>query len=367
MPRSADERGNFISEWFGHRVYPAVVASQQTLADQSGQICPFLSSVKGAQQGCVKQAASRGVCTISSSSNGPRQDWVVCPYRAFDQGFFKTIVSRLYSEQEGRLAIFPAPNIGSASVQTEIRRLVDAGRTVLVYFDVKIGGEISLSPTSQSPEMAFDVTFVSIKKAKSSYALGRFAIVEIQTMDFHGSYKKAVQNLEHGLRLHRQQFPPVLQDNLHWLGEGIEGPNIANVFKRTFYQMMFKFSFGKNESCAGTALAIPAAVWDSWQRFLGGPDLIKSKDGTFRLRAPGQSLPTKKVPAWIYVFDIDAKDKGTPSRMRIERVIAASSEALAYYALQKAPSAASTHLMSQEGIYSTLRRRLLDYWPDLPI
>src|SRR6266496_474011 len=354
MARSVDERGNFISEWFGHRVHPAVISSKQSLAHQTGQICPFLSNVKGVQQKCVKQAASRGVCTISSSSNGPRQDWVVCPYRAFDQRFFKTIAARLYSETESRLDIFPAPSLASTTVQSEIRKQVDAGRTVLVYFDVKIGGEISISPTPKSPEMAFDVTFVALTKTGSSYALGRFAILEIQTMDFHGSYKKAVENLEHGLRLHREKFPGVLQHNLHWLGEGIEGPNIANVFKRTFYQMMFKFSFGKSESCAGTALAIPAAVWDSWQRFLGAPQLVKVRDGTFRLKAPGRTSRSMKVPAWIYVFDMDAKEKVTPSRMHIDRIIGASSEALAHYALEEAPSAASAHLMSPDGIYSTL-------------
>jgi hypothetical protein len=43
----------------------------------------------------------------------------------------------------------------------------------------------------------------------------------------------------------------ILPDNQRWLSEGVEGPNIANVFKRTFYQMMFTFQLGHHERCAG--------------------------------------------------------------------------------------------------------------------
>ena len=58
-------------------------------------------------------------------------------------------------------------------------------------------------------------------------------------------------------------------ENINWLSEKIEGPNIANVFKRTFYQMVLKFKLAGHETCAGTTLALPRAVWDSWQRHLG--------------------------------------------------------------------------------------------------
>ncbi len=366
MPRrQADVQGNFISEWFGHRIFPKVAKSKQSCADQQSEACPFLSSIKGGQQSCVKPLASRGVCTISSSSNGPRQDWVVCPYRAFDRRFFEMIASRLYSVVPGQsLLAFPAPSAERPEIRRVIETEIARGSRVLVYFDVKIGGEISLSATSRSPEMAFDVTFVSLEGQPGAYSLGKFAIVEIQTMDFHGSYRKAVQNLQHGLRLHRHRFPAVLQRNLHWTGEGVEGPNIANVFKRTFYQMMFKFSFGQSSACAGTALAIPAAVWDSWQRFLGGPELAAHRDGTYRLVGRADKSSTK-VPAWIYVFDLDSKSARTPSPMRIQRIIGTTADALAHYALDEAPAAASAHLMSPSGIYQTLARRLQDYWPEL--
>lgn len=48
-----------------------------------------------------------------------------------------------------------------------------------------------------------------------------------------------------------------LQNHHWWLSERVEGPNITNVFKRTFYQMMFKFQLGHHEQCAGCVLAVP--------------------------------------------------------------------------------------------------------------
>jgi hypothetical protein len=34
----ARDRGNFVSEWFGHRVYPAVAGAQASLSDQFAHI-----------------------------------------------------------------------------------------------------------------------------------------------------------------------------------------------------------------------------------------------------------------------------------------------------------------------------------------
>src|SRR5690606_16524798 len=105
-----DARGNFISEWFGHRMFPRVVSTAESLEEQRQQKCPFLSAAKGEFQECIKTEAAKGVCTISSRSNGPRQDWVACPYRAFDPQLMRRIVSRLYGfEQDRALHLFPAP------------------------------------------------------------------------------------------------------------------------------------------------------------------------------------------------------------------------------------------------------------------
>jgi hypothetical protein len=122
--------------------------------------------------------------------------------------------------------------------------------------------------------MSFDVTLVEVLKGEADgFELGRYGIMEVQTMDFHGSYKQAVDALNNALDLHKKSFPGALGENLEWAGRGVQSPNIANVFKRTFYQMLVKFQLSTGKAAAGTVLALPRAVWDSWQPFLGAPKL----------------------------------------------------------------------------------------------
>lgn len=354
-------RGNFISEWFGHRMFPRVVSTARSLEEQRQQKCPFLSAAKGGFQECIKPEAAKGVCTISSRSNGPRQDWVVCPYRAFDLPLMRNIVSRLYGFASDRAPhLFPAPTLAVEEKQTEVLKLIEAGEIVLIYFDQKMGGEIHVPPTDRSPQIAFDTTFVELSAGEQRQVrLGRFAVVEIQTMDFHGSYRRAVQNLKDALRLHDESFPAMVQANSNWLSEGIEGPNIANVFKRTFYQLMFKFEIALTPGCAGAALAIPTAVWDSWQKFLGAPTLVDEEDSLSRLALPRPQ--TEPLPSYIYVFEFDESSEETPSPMRVRRIIRTSAEALSHYAIEEAPKGAIEQL--RRGVYPLLQRRLRQYWP----
>ncbi len=81
MATSIRAGGNFVSEWFGQRIYPTVrLDAAQVTGDGAGR-CSFLSEVLHRSTNCVKNANSSGVCTVSSTSNGERQDWLVCPYR----------------------------------------------------------------------------------------------------------------------------------------------------------------------------------------------------------------------------------------------------------------------------------------------
>ena len=350
--------GNFVSEWFGHRMYPAVVSTPDSLSDQRRQRCPFLSAATGQFTECIKSKPARGVCTISSVSNGPRQDWVVCPYRAFDLQLMEDVARRLY-ETSDRLHLVPAPVLRASDRQAQVRKLLAAGERVLVYFDQKMGGEIQVGATERSPQIAFDTTFVELLADGDAVQMGRFAVLEIQTMDFHGSYRKAVENLESALRLHLSDFPRQVQANPRWLSEKVEGPNIANVFKRTFWQMMFKFEMAATPTCAGVALAIPASVWDSWQKFLAAPPLTAQADGTARLGRP-HDAGAERLTSWIYVFDLDAAAQLTPSPMQVRTIIHTSAGALAHYALEEAPKGAIVEL--QGGIYRALRRRLREFW-----
>ena len=203
-------------------------------------------------------------------------------------------------------------NLEKADERTNVARRVSAGELVFIYFDSKLGGELSIPQTARSPEFSFDMTIVELVKASGIPHIGRFGILEIQTVDFHGSYRAAVRNLGEGLRMHGDRFGTTLSDYQHWLAEGVEGPNIANVFKRTFYQMMFKFQLGQHDRCAGCVLAIPQSVWDSWQKHLGGPELTPERDGSFSLVAPNHR-PPGRFPAWIFVFDTVPREGVTPS------------------------------------------------------
>jgi len=185
-------------------------------------------------------------------------------------------------------------------------------------------------------------------------------------MDFHGSYKRVVDNLTQSLRLHGSKFHRMVKENQHWLSDKIEGPNIANVFKRTFYQIMLKFQIGADESCAGSALALPVSVWDSWQRHLGRPDLLAKEDGTFSLQTKPRA-GEKRPPAWIYVFDIDSSSRSAPNPIVVTKIIATDAETLGHYAFKVAPQAAVAGVGASDRVISSIRRRLGAWWPDLAV
>jgi hypothetical protein len=357
--------GNFVSEWFGHRIYPIVISTAASLADQKAERCPFLTRATGEERKCIKQDAARGVCTINSVSNGPRQDWLVCPYRALNDDLVSNSIRRLFSiPATANPFVTPAVTLKRQDVRDDITKRLGASQHVFIYFDKKTGGELSIPPTEQSPEFSFDVTVVELVAKEDAPHIGRFGILEIQTVDFHGSYRNAVRNLREGLRMHLKNFAATVQANQWWLSEGVEGPNIANVFKRTFYQMMFKFQLGQHDRCAGCVLAIPQAVWDSWQRHLGAPKLEQEADGTVSLLASGADKPDP-FPAWIYIFDPDARAAVTPSPIALKRLIGTNAPSISHWALEVAPAAALSNIDAEAGFLAGLSRRLKGFWPEL--
>ena len=357
--------GNYVSEWFGHRVYPAVIPSSQAMQDQQSERCPFLSTATQEYRTCIKAEASKGVCTINTLGTGGRQDWLVCPYRALSPEMIAAAIKRLFDLPVAHDPFsVPAISLIKEHVRQNVTERLTKLQPTFIYFDAKMSGELSIPPTDKSPEFAFDVTIVELLLQEGVPHIGRFGILEIQTMDFHGSYRSAVRNLRDGLRLHPTNFPETLQANQHWLCEGVEGPNIANVFKRTFYQMMFKFQLGAHDRCAGCVLAIPKAVWDSWQRHLGAPTLVEEIDGTFSLMVPGQLRPDT-TPAWICVFDPQGKSTTTPSPISVTKMIATNVPAMSHWALEVAPQAALANIDGSSGMLALLARRLRKLWPEL--
>lgn len=366
MTRNPDaDRGNFVSEWFGYRTYPHVHGSTGALRTQRAGQCPFLTAAVREKRECVKKAPSSGVCTINSASNGTRQDWLVCPYRALDPDLIETVVRRLFGARPDRpVRIVPAPALAKQAMRAEIAGLVHDGALAVVFLQNKLGGEISIGATNRSPELSFDMTLVELTAAgRKAVHVGRFGVLELQTMDFHGSYRRAVQNLKDALRLHGSDFADVLQKNQRWLADRIEGPNIANVFKRTFYQMMLKFQLGVHPRSVGTSLAIPQAVWDSWQPHLGRPDLVSRGDGTHALQRP--DAHDSDVRAWIYVFETDDDSDTHPSPIAVRRAIATNAASIAYYALEDVPSRAFSEAGSAATVVAAIHRRLSAWWPEL--
>jgi hypothetical protein len=359
------DRGNYVSEWFGHRVYPTVAPGPNSLGDQERENCPFLSAVTDEARRCIKSAAAKGVCTISTATSGKRMDWLVCPYRALDPRMIEDAVRRLFGFPAHQAAfIVPAIRLVDMEIRQGIADRLGNGGRVFVYFDEKLGGELSIPPTARSPEFSFDVTIIEIELVDGKAHVGRFGVIEIQTMDFHGSYRKVVTNLKDGLRLHPSNFAATLQENQRWLSEDIEGPNIANVFKRTFYQMMFKFQLGKSPRCAGCVLAVPMSVWESWQRHLGNPELTPESDGTWNLFRDGRPRPAV-VPAWIYAFDLNSDVTESPGPIALSKIIATDAPSMSFYALEVAPAAAIENIASPSGMLSLLARRLGRLWPEL--
>jgi len=300
-----------------------VSTAASALYDQASEQCPFLSQLLNEATACRKAVNSRGVCTISASSNGSRQDWLVCPYRALDDGLLTGIIRRLYSVSPGTLVMIkPARTLADAVVREEAflsAQPADPHR-VFIYFQDFLGGEIGLPRTPASPEISFDITVVELLAARRDlFELGKYGIIELQTTDTHGSYQHAVTALRNALDLHREKFPQHLAQNPEWTGRRIEGPNISNVFKRTFYQIAFKFQVTKRDTSVGCVLALPQPVWDSWQPFLGAPELRQQPDGTWRLLDDHEADPSN----WIFVFDIDQKPApdGRPAPLLIPLVI----------------------------------------------
>lgn len=355
---------NSISEWFGHRIFPTVTEADHAIRDQQGERCPFLGEALGASRKCVKSANSRGVCTVSSETDGRQRDWVICPYRTLTSPILTVAARRLFlqSRREEPLLV-PAPALAHGATQERVRQALNGRRQVLVYFMDKLGGEIDIPGSKHSPKFKLDTTLVEILGSANGASIGRHGILEVQTMDFHGTYREATLSLTQALKLHPRDFASQLRANPNWASAGIESPNIANVFKRTIYQILFKFQLGNHPDCAGAILALQGSVWESWQPHLGAPKLKSAGRGMHRFaQAKSQAQPAK---AWILVFEVDEASPATPNPIRIEKTIEANWEVLAHLAFERAPQESMKLLLEKDSLRTMIRRRIAEFWPGL--
>lgn len=214
--------------------------------------------------------------------------------------------------------------------------------------------------------MSFDITVAEIVPSEGGFTVARYGILEVQTMDFHGSYRQAVQNLKDALRLHQDSFAESLRNNLQWSADRVEGPNIANVFKRTFYQVLLKFQLSGRGAAAGTVLAIPQSVWDSWQPFLGAPEIEYREDGSCRLKVAD---PIPEAPgstnAHICVFDLDASADNAISPIRLKTHLRVTAEQLSHHAFTVVPAGMLESLTKNDSILARIKMRLASSWAEI--
>jgi hypothetical protein len=363
--RGSTAQGNYVSEWFGHRLFPTTAHADEALRDQQGERCPFLSAALQATTPCTKRSASRGVCTVTTKqAQGVYREWIVCPYRMLDSSVLEEVARRSFGmAPQVQVKLIAAQTLKEQRTRELVARMWGAGSSVVVFFQDKLGGEISIPGTAATPELSFDIVMVELHDTgQARPTLGRYALLEAQAMDFHGSYHRALQNLQGALRLHRGGFYSQVRKHPEWLSEKVEGPNIANVFKRTFYQVVLKFRLAGSPDCAGATLALPKAVWESWQPHLGKPELTPSDGNIFLMIAPIDAGRTNSS-TWIYVLDFERPTKRSPIPLRVDRVIATTPSSLAYFAFESVPQQIMSAPESQ--ISSAIRQRLARLWPEI--
>ncbi len=374
MPPSISRQPNhYVGEWYGQRIYPNVQLGEESLEEMRGCVCPFLTDAFGDTQKCIKPEPSQGVCTITTKDSQRYSvdhgsiDWLVCPYRTLDDRLLREVARRLFDiAVDAEPLIVAAVTLNKSTTQSSIRDALGANRPVFVYFRAHLGGEISLNRTDRSPEFSFDITMVELSPGSSDPEIGRYAIVEVQTMAFHGSYGKATKALRSALDLHPSDFADQVGKNPEWAGRGIQGPSIADTFKRTFYQMIFKFQLGLHKNCAGTVLALPRAVWNSWQPHLGGPEL-QDDPCNQKLRSlprPDAVGLTEEATAWILVFDTDQTKGVSPNPLDIDMMIETDTPTLLHHAFDVAPEAAFGG-GATERLYADICSKMLGLWPEL--
>ncbi|WP_197453409.1 PDDEXK family nuclease [Caulifigura coniformis] len=335
--------------------------------DQSQCQCPFISIATGEQIECVKvrDGEPYGVCTISSDSNGERQDWIACPHRTLDQHFtlLSTAVQRAFGiASADDLTLAPVSALRTPEQQQRVRESFRLGKRVFLFTGTKLGGEVDFRETDASPGAAVDMSVIEVTGLDESgqpLTFGNHLLFEIQTSDFHGSPLHAAGALRavcpRGEA--REGYHDELRKRPEIAGTGVEGPNKANIFKRTIYQMIFKIELARDSECAGFAIILPVPVWQSWLRHLGCPDLeaIGSDARKMRLRTPGDAESGLNAHATVYVFDIDRESKESPSPLIVVREVEVSAAALTHHAFVRASNEAI-----QRGVTESFRKSFKD-------
>ena len=286
-----------------------------------------------------------------------RGDWLACPYRILDQHF--TLLAAAIRTVRGihdseSIELLPVSVLEVDERRKHIIEQLDTGAARVFLFTAnKLGGELDIPETDSSPGGKVDFSVMEVTAFPEAgpvpLEFGKVMMFEVQTADFHGSPKHAEANLValcppgHDVSL---PYHDEIRNNPELVGDRMEGPNKANIFKRTIYQMLYKMELARAESCDGFVIVLPAVVWTSWLRHLGMPPLTQdAADPTLlRLEVPEaagkQTRPNEELvkpePAWIFVFDIDRTSHESPNPLRVVHRIATDSASLIHFAFEEA-------------------------------
>ena len=331
---------NFISEWYGVRLYPSASGASGSIDILRNKCCPFLSDTLATPTSCVKRPNSAGVCTITTTKAGAR-DWIVCPYRALERRLIHEVARKIFSDSREEIPVYPVVQLQDKNYRASILERAEQ-ENVYIFFQDKLGGEINVSGSSTTPELSFDITIIECRSNGQWLVLKRYGFFEVQTMDFHGSYKHAVNALEAAIDLHSENFEEQVEKNQEWLGRKIEGPNIANVFKRTIYQLILKFGLAGKDHCCGVVLGLPEAVWKSWAPHFGGLEWAdKCEDKTDN--------------SWIFVLSPEQNPTAAYAGMEILKKIQVEEQRLVQQAFTIVPEEISEKTLP--GIFGNILRR----------
>jgi hypothetical protein len=128
--------------------------------------------------------------------------------------------------------------------------------------------------------------------------------------------------------------------------------------------MLLKFRLsGAGSAAAGTVLAIPQSVWDSWQPFLGGPSWDDDGTGVMRLRPTADAPDEPLLNAYICVFDLDASSPDPIWPVNIRCFVRVSPERLAHHAFTEVPAHITRSIQAEDSVLSTITARLGAWWP----
>src|SRR6266699_1345248 len=126
-------RGNYISEWFGQRIYPEVRLDDSAISGQNWGICPFLSGIKRERTKCIKGENAFGVCTINSVGIDARRDWLVCPYRVIDSEIVKSGCETIF-KNTASIAPIPISILNGKKGLALLEQSLDDNQRAFVFF-----------------------------------------------------------------------------------------------------------------------------------------------------------------------------------------------------------------------------------------